>query len=117
MTDTHVVSALKTKRIEIASQIEDYREKTRLAVIALDHVEASLRLFDPDVDKGQLAQRKEWVAVERLAARLRSRRPRLAARLGARRVHTLALRTVRRSRMSTGHARPPTADRSSPKTA
>jgi hypothetical protein len=27
MTDTHVVSALKEKRIQIASQIEDYREK------------------------------------------------------------------------------------------
>jgi len=58
MTDTHVVSALKTKRVEIASQIEDYREKMRLAVIALDHVEASLRLFDPDVDMGQLGPRK-----------------------------------------------------------
>lgn len=58
MTETHVVSALKAKRIEIASQIEDYREKMRLAVIALDHVEASLRLFDPDVDMRQLAPRK-----------------------------------------------------------
>jgi hypothetical protein len=58
MTDTLVVSALKTKRVEIASQIEDYREKMRLAVIALDHVEASLRLFDPDVDMGQLGPRK-----------------------------------------------------------
>lgn len=58
MTDTHVVSALKEKRIVIASQIEDYREKMRQAVIALDHVEASLRLFDPDVDMGQLGPRK-----------------------------------------------------------
>jgi|SRR5665213_139400 len=58
MTDTHVVSALKEKRIAIASQIEDYREKMRQAVIALDHVEASLRLFDPDVDMGELGPRK-----------------------------------------------------------
>jgi hypothetical protein len=58
MTDTHVVSALKEKRIQIASQIEDYREKMRQAVIALDHVEASLRLFDPDVDMGELGPRK-----------------------------------------------------------
>ena len=35
MTDTHVVSALKTKRIQIASQIEHHREQMRLAVIAL----------------------------------------------------------------------------------
>ena len=58
MTDTHVVSALKQKRIEIASQIEHHREQMRLAVIALDHVEASLRLFDPDVDMGELGPRK-----------------------------------------------------------
>ena len=58
MSESHVVSALKEKRIAIASQIEDYREKTRQAVIALDHVEASLRLFDPDVDMGELGLRK-----------------------------------------------------------
>ena len=29
MTDTHVVSALKAKRVQLASQIEDYREKMR----------------------------------------------------------------------------------------
>jgi hypothetical protein len=58
VSDTHVVSALKEKRIAIASQIEDYREKMRQAVIALDHVEASLRLFDPDVDMGELGPRK-----------------------------------------------------------
>jgi hypothetical protein len=58
MTDTHVVSALKEKRIQVASEIEDYRERMRLAVIALDHVEASLRLFDPDVQMGELGPRK-----------------------------------------------------------
>jgi len=44
LTDTHVVSALKAKRIELASQIEDYRDKMRLSVIAPDHAEASLKL-------------------------------------------------------------------------
>ena len=58
VTDTHVVSALKQKRVQLASQIEDYRERMRLAVIALDHVEASLRLFDPDIDMGELGPRK-----------------------------------------------------------
>jgi hypothetical protein len=31
MTDTHVISALKTEFVEIASQIEDSRENMRLA--------------------------------------------------------------------------------------
>jgi hypothetical protein len=44
VTDTHVVSALKEKRIQIASQIESLQGQIKQAVIALDHVEASLRL-------------------------------------------------------------------------
>lgn len=58
MTDTHVVSALKDKRIQIASQIESLQGQLRRATIDLDHVEASLRLFDPDVDLAALAPRK-----------------------------------------------------------
>jgi hypothetical protein len=58
MTDTHVVSALKEKRIAIASQIESLQGQIRRAVIDLDHVEASLRLFDPDVDMAALSPRK-----------------------------------------------------------
>ena len=51
MTDTHVVSALKDKRIKIASQIESLQGQLRQATIDLDHVEAALRLFDPYVDR------------------------------------------------------------------
>lgn len=58
MAETHVVSALKEKRVELASQIEDLREKLRRTVIDLDHVEASLKLFDPDVNIGELGPRK-----------------------------------------------------------
>jgi hypothetical protein len=58
MTDTHVVSALKSKRMEVAGQIEALQGQLRQAVIDLDHVEASLRLFDPDVDLAALPPRK-----------------------------------------------------------
>lgn len=56
--DTHVVSALKEKRIQVASQIESLQGQMRQAVIDLDHVEAALRLFDPDVDLAALSPRK-----------------------------------------------------------
>jgi len=46
MTDTHVVSALKEKRVQVASQIESLQGQLRRAVIDLDHVEAALLLFD-----------------------------------------------------------------------
>jgi len=58
MTDTHVVSALKTKRIQVASQIESLQGQLRQATIDLDHVEAALRLFDPEVDLAALSPRK-----------------------------------------------------------
>ena len=58
MTDTHVVSALKGKRIQCASLIESLQGQIRQAVIDLDHVEAALRLFDPDVDLAALSPRK-----------------------------------------------------------
>jgi hypothetical protein len=58
MTDTHVVSALKTKRIQVASQIEALQGQLRQATTDLDHVEAALRLFDPEVDLAALSPRK-----------------------------------------------------------
>lgn len=58
MTDSHVVSALKTKRIQVASQIESLQGQLRQATIDLDHVEAALRLFDPEVDLAALPPRK-----------------------------------------------------------
>lgn len=54
MTDTHVVSALKTKRVQVATHIESLQGQLRQAVIDLDHVEAALRLFDPGVDLAAL---------------------------------------------------------------
>lgn len=58
MTDTHVVSALKAERIKIATEIEGLQATLRARVIALDHIEASLKHFDPDVDLGELGPRK-----------------------------------------------------------
>jgi uncharacterized protein YlxP (DUF503 family) len=36
MTDTHVVSALKEKRVQVASLIESLQAQLRLAVMSLD---------------------------------------------------------------------------------
>jgi hypothetical protein len=55
VTDTHVVSALKEKRVQVASQP---CRASYGAVIDLDHVEAALLLFDPGVDLAALPARK-----------------------------------------------------------
>lgn len=58
MADSHVVSALKEKRIKLATEIEKLQGNLRKAVIDLDHCEATLRLFDPDVQISELGPRK-----------------------------------------------------------
>jgi hypothetical protein len=58
MADAHVVSALKEKRIQVASQIEALQGQIRQAVLDLDHVEAALLLFDPEADLSALPARK-----------------------------------------------------------
>jgi hypothetical protein len=54
----HVVTGLIAKRREIAGQIEHLQANLRQATIDLDHVEAALRLFDPEVDLAALSPRK-----------------------------------------------------------
>src|ERR1700733_14254198 len=58
MADLHVVSALKEARIKIATEIEGLQAQLRKRVIDLDHVEASLKLFDPTVQISALGPRK-----------------------------------------------------------
>src|SRR5688572_6553964 len=54
MTDTHVVSALRAKRAEMAGQIDALQDQLREAMIAVDHVDCTLRLFDPDIDLDEI---------------------------------------------------------------
>src|ERR1700712_1034109 len=58
MTDTHVVSALKERRIKLATEIEGLQASLRSRVIDLDHVEATLKQFDPDTDFAKLGPRR-----------------------------------------------------------
>lgn len=62
MENEHTINALIRKRAEIAGQIEDLQQRLRAAVVALDNVEATLRLFAPDIDLTQHGERKVPVA-------------------------------------------------------
>lgn len=50
MAETHVVSALRSKRGELAGVIDALQDQLRQAMIDLDHVDATLRMFDPDIE-------------------------------------------------------------------
>src|ERR1700729_1723516 len=53
----HVVTGLIAKRREIAGQIEDLQRRIKQAVVDMDHVEASIRLFNPDIDLDEILPR------------------------------------------------------------
>lgn len=54
MADTHVISALRGKRGELAGLVDGLQDQLRQAMIDLDHIDASLRLFDPDIELDEI---------------------------------------------------------------
>ena len=56
-TLSHTVSGLIAKRREIAGQIEHFQERLRELVIALDHVDATIHLFDPEIELDDIKSR------------------------------------------------------------
>jgi hypothetical protein len=48
MKNEHVLSGLIAKRAELAGQIEMMQREMRQLVAALDHVDATIRVFDPN---------------------------------------------------------------------
>jgi hypothetical protein len=58
MPNEITLAALTRKRAELMGQIETAQVHMRRLVMSLDHVDATIRLFDPDIDLGQVAPRK-----------------------------------------------------------
>ncbi len=50
MAEPHVVTALVAKRAEITGRIEHTQTSLRQLIIDLDNLDATLRLFKPDID-------------------------------------------------------------------
>jgi hypothetical protein len=50
MVETHVVSGLLAKRSELAGQIDHHQMTLRNLIIQLDSLDATIRLFKPDID-------------------------------------------------------------------
>jgi len=50
MADPHVVTALVRKRSELAGEIDHLQVSLRQRIIDLDNLDATLRLFAPDID-------------------------------------------------------------------
>ena len=58
MENQFVISGLTAKRAEVSGIIADLEERTRQARADLAHIDATLRLFDPDVNIGAIRSKQ-----------------------------------------------------------
>jgi len=61
MAESHVVNGLVAKRGELAGEVEHHRRELQRLAEELGHVDATIRLFDPDYDLGAIRPRKRGV--------------------------------------------------------
>ena len=50
MVTTHAITALRDKRGELSGQIDALQDQLRQAFIDMDHIDAALRMFQPDIE-------------------------------------------------------------------
>ncbi|MGP0088609.1 MAG: hypothetical protein ACLPKB_01405 [Xanthobacteraceae bacterium] len=50
MTHEHVLSGLIAKRAELSGKVEQMQREIRELVAAINHIDAALRIFDPNVE-------------------------------------------------------------------
>ena len=50
MVTTHAITALRNKRGELAGKVDALQDQLRQAFIDMDHIDASLRMFVPDIE-------------------------------------------------------------------
>ncbi len=54
MADEHVIAGLTRKRAELAGRIEHAQTALRQLIIDLDNLDATLRLFVPDIEPAEI---------------------------------------------------------------
>ena len=54
MENEHVLSGLIRKRAEIAGELESAQARVRQLIIDVDNVDATIRLFAPDIDLAEI---------------------------------------------------------------
>ena len=54
MVTTHAITALRDKRGKLAGQIDALQDQLRQAFIDMDHIDATLRMFVPDIELDEI---------------------------------------------------------------
>lgn len=54
MGTQHAITALRDKRGELTGHIDALQDQLRAAMIDLDHIDATLRMFDPEIELDEI---------------------------------------------------------------
>lgn len=60
MAQSHVVSGLISKRVELAGQIDAYRTQLDVLHNSITHLDKTIRLFDPEVDLATIKVKRAY---------------------------------------------------------
>ena len=60
MSETHVVSALRKKRAEVAGHIHDLEKKVRTYRARLAHIDETIKIFSPETDPEAIPAKRTY---------------------------------------------------------
>ena len=60
MSETHVVSALRKKRAEVAGHVHDLEKKVKTWRAKLAHIDETIRLFSPETDPEAIPAKRAY---------------------------------------------------------
>src|SRR5258707_9143745 len=60
MTETHVVSALRKKRSEVAGHVHDLEKKVATWRARLAHIDETIKIFSPEIDPEAIPPKRTY---------------------------------------------------------
>jgi hypothetical protein len=60
MSETHVVSALRKKRAEVAGHVHDLEKKVKTYRARLAHIDETIKIFSPDTDPEAIPPKRTY---------------------------------------------------------
>jgi hypothetical protein len=60
MAKTHVISALRAKRAEIAGHVQDLEKKVKTYRARLAHIDETIKIFSPDTDPESIPAKRTY---------------------------------------------------------
>jgi hypothetical protein len=73
MAETHVISALRSKRAEVSGYIHDLEKRAKTWRARLAHIDATIKIFSPETNPEAIPPRRQQGRAEYLRSALCAR--------------------------------------------